>query len=216
MSENPTEETPQSGSPASSPPNPEALMQQFVALLSQQGQAQQGSGGETDGKVQRRVEDLQGQIEELTRRVEEARAGAPTGTVGSFIMNDKVLGEKLKKLLTSVLFESGILEKFVGVTVDQKLRDLGVTGGSGGGTDVEGLKEESRRLVKDFLAQNLGTLFQSEIRGAVQKELQNYLASENMKMLIDDKFRAIQLYLTTEVIPTTVKQLLKKLSSQTA
>ena len=84
-----------------------------------------------------------------------------------------------------------------------------VRGGGG-----EALKSESARLVKEFLSQNLGTLFQSEIRGAVQKELQAFMASENMKMLIDDKFRTVQLYLTTEVIPNTVKQILRKLSQQ--
>ncbi len=43
----------------------------------------------------------------------------------------------------------------------------------------------------------------------MQKEVALALGSENMKILIDEKFRAISLYLKTDVIPKTVAQILK-------
>ena len=181
--------------------NPQQLMQQLAAMFNQA----------PSGDVQGRIEELQAKLESLTQKLESPGAsGGPAPGAGSFVISDKVLAEKFKKLLTSVLFESGVLEKLVGVTVENKLRELNLKPGGAG----EALKTESARLVKEFLSQNLGTLFQSEIRGAIQKELQAFMASENMKMLIDDKFRTVQLYLTTEVIPNTVKQILRKLSQQ--
>ena len=50
---------------------------------------------------------------------------------------------------------------------------------------------------------------QSESTALVQREIQATLSSENVKILLDDKFRAISLYLKSEVIPKTVAQILK-------
>jgi hypothetical protein len=175
--------------------NARQLIEQLVHMMPQD--AEEG--------VQNRLVELQDKVESLARKLESG-GGAAAGS-DSLVLSDKVLGEKLKKLMISVLFESGVLEKFVGAMLDQKLQELDVSGGAG----EEGLRKESTKLVKEFLAQNLGTLFQSEIHGAIQRALQGFLASEDMKVLIDDKFRQIQLYLTTEVIPSQVKLNLKKL-----
>jgi hypothetical protein len=77
----------------------------------------------------------------------------------------------LLEVIHSALFQSGVLEKYVGRAVEQRL--------------------------------------EKDIGAIVQKEIQATLSSENIKMLMDDKFRAISLYLKQEVIPKAVAQILK-------
>jgi len=207
MTQNSVEGT--SGKPVApgSSATPKQLMEQFVSLLNQ--------GADSD--LQQRIAALQHKFDSLSQRLESANAG--TGGLpssGSFIVSDKLLGDKFKKLLTSTLFESGILERFVALAVEKKLAELKVSPSGQGPANAEELRKESAKLVKEFLSQNLRSLFQNEIRGAIQKELQSFLASEDMKIMIDNKFRAVQLYLTSDVVPTTVKQILQKYARQKA
>ncbi|MBN1443180.1 MAG: hypothetical protein JXA90_10750 [Planctomycetes bacterium] len=185
---------------------PRELLAQFASLL------QQNDGG----GVQRRLEELQEKVESLALRLDTAPASLREGSSGgpSAAISEELIGQKLKKLLTGILFESGILERIVSAAVEKQLKGLDLSGGAGGGADA--LKKESVRLVKEFLSQNLAGLFQKEIRAAVASEMQSFMAGEEMKVLIDDKFRAIQLYLTTEVVPNNVKQILRNLSQRRA
>jgi len=99
--------------------------------------------------------------------------------------------EALTQVIHGVLFESGLLEKFVHRAVDQKLRTS-----PAGGSAPEGLcKEEIGAVVEDKVAASL--------------------SGETLKVMIDDKFRAITLYLKTDVIPKAVAQILKKSNAQT-
>lgn len=96
--------------------------------------------------------------------------------------------EVLTEIVQSALFESGLLEKVVQRTVEKKLKEAG---DSRGGPGQEGSQA------------------QKEIEALVKRELQAALAGESVKVMIDDKFRAITLYLKSDVIPKAVGQALK-------
>jgi hypothetical protein len=171
------------------------LPRELIAALQQRLQSQ----------VEERLEALQEKVEALASRLEAAGARAAPAGGGP---GEAELRETLKKVVASVLLESGFLEKLIEKVVDSRLESLKLALGEGGGGS-EALRQEAAALVKEFLSANLGKIFQSEIRGAIQKEMQAVMGSENMKLLVDDKFRAITLYLKTEVIPKAVRQLLK-------
>jgi hypothetical protein len=64
-------------------------------------------------------------------------------------------------------------------------------------------------VLEKFVARALDQRLEKDIIAIVQREIQVTLSSENVKVLIDDKFRAISLYLKQEVIPKAVAQILK-------
>lgn len=98
--------------------------------------------------------------------------------------------EMLAEIVQSVLFDSGILEKFVSKKIEE----------GGGGLS----KADAKSLVEEALAGSL----EEQLKSIVDKQVRIALAGEDIKLLIDDKFRAISLYLKSDVIPKTVKQVL--------
>jgi hypothetical protein len=115
--------------------------------------------------------------------------------------NPREIRKQVKEVLNSVLIESGLLKQVVETVVERQLEARGGDGGGG-----ERLRQEAAALAKDFLSKNLGTVFKDEIQGAVTAATKELLSSEQVKILIDDKFRAVTLYLKTEVIPKAVRQ----------
>ena len=105
--------------------------------------------------------------------------------------------EALGAIIQSVLFESGILEKIVNKQIDSKL-----AGGGSGDADPAG--------VKKVLAKELPELLQGELKGVAERQVRSAMAGEDMKALLDDKFRAMSLYLKTDVIPKAVQKVLKE------
>jgi hypothetical protein len=93
--------------------------------------------------------------------------------------------EALTQVMQAVLFESGFLEKLVQRAVEHKLE---------AGNSAKALLDSCR----------------DEIQGIVEKTISATLSGENVKVMIDDKFRAISLYLKGEVIPKAVIQVLKQ------
>lgn len=75
---------------------------------------------------------------------------------------------------------------------------------SGPGPEGAGpyLKEAVSKCVQESLRGRLGDTIGAEIRG--------FFSSEEMKELLDSKFRAIDLYLKTDLIPKVVKRELSK------
>ncbi len=121
-------------------------------------------------------------------------------------LGDKVR-EQVKDVLNRVLLESGLLQQIVDKAVEHKLEARG----SGGASEhAEALQKEAANIAKKFLSENIGSLSKKEIQDAIGDSTQKVLSSENVKVLIDDKFRAVTLYLKTEVIPKSVRQALKE------
>jgi len=135
--------------------NAPELMKQLAAMLEQ---AQDPAA---------RLTDLETRVEALASRV------------GSGSGNQDLAGT-IKKIVSSVLLESGFLEKLI-----------------------------DRRLAERLGGADAATGLAKEIRGAVQKEIEGYLASDSIKELLDEKFRAVTLYLKTDVIPQAVRQALR-------
>ena len=92
--------------------------------------------------------------------------------------------EKLAEVINAVVFESGILSKVIKSELDDVLKSA----------TTEYLNRELPKFLNDNVSKAVGEC----------------LGSEEVKLLIDSKFRAITLYLKTDVIPKVVKQLLQK------
>jgi hypothetical protein len=147
------------------------------------------SNAEIDKRVQARFDAL------VTERLEpllEQRLSQADGTSGSSGLG--ATKEALTQVLHGVLFESGLLEKFVHRAVDQKLKVAPAREGLSGG--LMGASKE-------------------EIGAVVENKVAASLSGDTLKVLIDDKFRAITLYLKTDVIPKAVAQILKKSNART-
>ena len=130
-------------------------------------------------KLLQRVEK---KLEELQEKSLESHA-AKTKTV-------------LAEIVQSVLFESGLMEKVVQRAVEKKLKEGGIRSAGGTERDGSGAKPGDGQS-------------QKEIEAIVKNEVLATLSGETVKVLIDDKFRAITLYLKTDVIPKAIGQALK-------
>jgi hypothetical protein len=64
-------------------------------------------------------------------------------------------------------------------------------------------------VLEKYVTRAVNQRLETDIKEIIQREIQTTLSGENVKILIDDKFRAISLYLKTEVIPKAVAQILK-------
>lgn len=123
----------------------------------------------------------------------EATPSSPVAPVSTADTAPVVTKEALTEVIHGVLFESGFLEKFVHRAVDKKLK-----GSAGGGSSQEEVVAACK----------------AELGAVVESKVADGLSGEAFKVLIDDKFRAITLYLQTEVIPKAVAQILQKSNTE--
>lgn len=148
-------------------------------------------------KLNARLEELKKVVSAGIERVQEKATALvderiKRGLQGSFKALTNTTKDALNQVVQAILFDSGILEKLVQRIVEERLKEAGAIGG-GGAAAAGSLSEEQKKETLDLF----------------QKELSAALASEQMKMLIDDKFRAISLYLKSDVIPKAVQEALK-------
>ncbi len=135
-------------------------------------------------EIKKSIADGLGKFQErLTPVIDERIKRALSGSFAALTNTTK---EALTQVVQAILFDSGILERLVSRIIDEKLP----TKPSGGS---EALSTEARKETQDL----------------IQKEITRALASEQMKMVIDDKFRAISLYLKSDVIPKAVQEALR-------
>ncbi len=140
-------------------------------------------------EIKKSIADGLGKFQErLTPVIDERIKRALSGSFAALTNTTK---EALTQVVQAILFDSGILERLVSRIIDEKLP----TKPSGGSEAVssEALSSEARKETQDL----------------IQKEITRALASEQMKMVIDDKFRAISLYLKSDVIPRAVQEALR-------
>lgn len=131
------------------------------------------------------VEILGERIEPLVdAKVKKAMNGTTSGAAGP-PGNTK---EAFMKIIQGALFDSGLMEKMIQKAVDAKVKGAGGGAGAGVGASPD---------------------LKVEVQAMIQKEIGMMLSSEGMKSMIDEKFRAVTLYLKQEVIPKAVAQVLK-------
>jgi hypothetical protein len=172
------------------------------------------------------VEAALGQIlvsERFARAVREAApgGGAPadldariraliTASIPAIVGSDEVqaqfhtlLKEKGKEIFKQAIFGGSLdLKKVVAKVVEQSLENRGAAqGGQPGATPPD-----VGAAVEAHLKQHLG----KDISRAVQSEIKTFLSSELMKEMLDSKFRAIDVYLKTDLIPKVVKREIAK------
>ena len=70
-------------------------------------------------------------------------------------------------------------------------------------------EQQISQVIKAELAEYAKAELPSLVDGIIQKAVAEAMSSEDIKQLIDSKFRAITLYMKTDVIPASVKQVLK-------
>jgi hypothetical protein len=66
------------------------------------------------------------------------------------------------------------------------------------------------KVVDKRIEKRLAKVLRAQLTEVVDKQVRAALSSDDMKILVDDKFRAISLYLKGEVIPKTVAKILKE------
>ncbi|MBI4600352.1 MAG: hypothetical protein HY721_00185 [Planctomycetes bacterium] len=121
---------------------------------------------------------------------------------GSLMASTDRMKDAVLKVMQGVLLESGLLERFIVRAVEAKLQEAQ---GPGSGAVR---KEELERLVKEQCAPALEAS-RKELLDLVVKEVAQAMSSEGMKVMLDEKFRAISLYLKTDVVPKAVAHALK-------
>lgn len=163
-----TKKSTEGKSPAKAPSasNPKELMQQLLEMMEEK----------TEESTDHRLEKIEKQLNALIKKVEAGGGGGP--------VNASNVSGIFKKLINSVLIESGFLEKIVASTLSHQF------------------DEDSE--------------FAAVIHNSVQKEIKTWLSSNEMKELMDDKFRHVTVYLKTDVIPTAVRQALENADVQHA
>jgi len=125
--------------------------------------------------------------------------------------------DQLKSTMTQLLVDSGLLEALVVRIVRRELEEgAGASSGGVASSDNAGVKEAAGEIVKEFLSENLGKIFKDQIEAVVQTAVAEFLAGEGVKELVDDKFRAVTMYMKSDVIPQAVKNTLKDLEAEPA
>ena len=115
-------------------------------------------------------------------------------------LNSLVLTKAKELFKRSALSGSLDIKKAVTRVVESVLEARGITGGGKGQT------QDISEAVSQYLKENLGNM----LTETISSEVKSFLTSEEMKELLDSKFRAIDLYLKTDLIPKVVKREITK------
>lgn len=145
--------------------------------------------------------------EELAKNVPAADGksdgkGKGLGEAGSSSVD---LRKMVAEVVSAALLETPLLDK----AVERYSRTHPVASG-GGGAAHAGSDQHIQAAVKEYVTQHLGGHLQAEIRGVIQKEMKSALGSEELKEMLDEKLRAVTLYLKNEIVPKAVQQVIAR------
>ncbi len=144
-------------------------------------------------------------IAENVRR--ELESAAPQQTKGASARIDirKTVTEAVGAVLMEPSFLEKILERHIKAYLS-KHPTASAPQGQGSGDQ----QKEIQKIVGEFLSQHLANFIQKELCVTIQREVKELLASNELKEMIDDKFRMISVYMKTEVIPKAVQKELSR------
>lgn len=121
----------------------------------------------------------------------------------------------IKKTVTeavgAVLLETKVLERIIDRQIKAHFDGNPAPKGAEGGLEI--FRQEVPKVVREYLQRHLSALLESELRVVIHKEIMNFMASDELKELMDDKFRLMNTYLKTDVIPKVVQQELARSES---
>jgi hypothetical protein len=129
---------------------------------------------------------------------ESAKAGAQAASSQADIK------KTVTEAVSAVLLETKVLERIIDRQIKAHLDGGSAPKGAEGGLEV--FRQEVPKIVREYLQRHLAALFESEVRGVIHKEIMTFMASDELKELMDDKFRLMNTYLKTDVIPKVVQQ----------
>ncbi len=138
-----------------------------------------------------------------------ASSGSKSGPAGAVSSAD--LRKTVAEAVSAVLLETKVLERIIDRQIKAHLGAVPKTALAEG--TAEAARQEVPKIVRDYLGKHLAALFETEVKGVIHKEIMTFMASDEMKELMDDKFRLINTYLKTEVIPKVVQKELSRIET---
>ena len=141
-------------------------------------------------------------VSELGELESASAGGGKTGLAAAG--SSAELKKTVTDAVTSILLETKVLEKIIDRQIKSHLSASPPAKGPEGGLEV--FRQEVPKIVKDYLSRHLATLFETEVQKVIHQEIMNFMASDELKELMDDKFRLMNTYLKTDVIPKVVQQ----------
>lgn len=118
----------------------------------------------------------------------DGEGGGPSGDEVRSMVNDAV---------SAVLIESNFLDKFLSKKIKSFLD----------GEGQEPVKEICKEAMRTFSFQQVGSVLRQEIKQIVQSKLLEFGNSEEFKDILDSRFRTMEQYMRSDVIPRCLKQL---------
>ncbi len=160
---------------------------------------------EVEARLESRIDQIHEKIDAIRARSEGREpAAAPSNNVG-----ENELIERIKATMSGVFIDSGLLESLVCRVVDRELESRGDNENG----EANDMRKQAGGIVKEFLSQNLDKIFRKEITSVVEDSIAKFLSGDRVKELIDDKFRAVTLYMKTDVIPKEVEKVLAEMTT---
>jgi hypothetical protein len=124
---------------------------------------------------------------------------APPGGGGGAVdaPSTESLRQMVNDAVSAVLIESNFLEKFVSKKVKSFLE----------GEGKEPVREICKEAMRTFSFQKVGSVLRQEIKQIVQSRLLEFGNSEEFKDILDSRFRTMEQYMRSDVIPRVLKQI---------
>ncbi len=144
---------------------------------------------------------LQKAVEEAARQAVQhiASASRPTGG-GQDAATD--IRKTVSEAVTSVLLETSLLDRLIERHLKSSPAAKAV---AAAGESAQANPKDPSKPGRDHVA----TPVQGDLRALIQSEMRAFLTSQELKELLDEKFRSITLYLKNEVIPKAIRSLQK-------
>jgi hypothetical protein len=163
--------------------------------------AKNAASGRVAPGLAKLLEEIAANLEAAVLQRLETRPGGSPAAGGAGADHQKTK-EALVQIVNAVVFESGILEKIIARQIDARLGSQPACGGGAAAVPQEALAEAITAV--------LPKLVKDEIETVVEKKVKSALSGEAMKTLLDEKFRAMSLYLKGDVIPKIVTTALRE------